>query len=266
MRRDLSALAASLPDLWQGRRLKRDVPVMATGHPALDRQLPSGGWPLGALTELLSDAPGSGELSLLLPALAEATSKSQWVVLVDPPWVPYPPALYGHGVVLEQVLLVRTRNATEALWACEQALRGVLGGAVLAWPVNPQFSRLRRLQLAAHTGRKAAFLFRPSAAASQASPAALRLHLAADAHGSRVTVLKCRGRRPEAPVWIRRSPCLPGMATPPQDQPGASVPLACLAGHEPQAHEIHAYENEEPARAPVARPAISAAGAGPGQP
>lgn len=211
MRRDLPVLAASLPDLWQGRRLRRDIPVLATGHPALDRQLPSGGWPLGVLTELLTDTPGSGELSLLLPALAQSTEKSRWVVLVDPPWVPYPPAMRGHGVVLEQLLLVRTHSASEALWACEQALRGVRGGVVLAWLQNPHFSRLRRLQLAAGAGHKAAFLFRPPAAAGVASPAALRLRLAADARGTRITVLKCRGQRPQASLLVQRTRHLPGV-------------------------------------------------------
>lgn len=211
MAKDRCGLAASLPDLWQGRRLQRDIPVLATGHPALDRQLPSGGWPLGALTELLTDTPGSGELSLLLPALAQATGKSQWVVLVDPPWVPYPPAMRGHGLVLEQLLLVRTRSAPEALWACEQALRGVRGGVVLAWLQNPHFSHLRRLQLAADAGHKAAFLFRPPAAADMASPAALRLRLTADARGTRVTVLKCRGQRPQASLLIHRTQHLPGV-------------------------------------------------------
>ena len=71
-------------------------------------------------------------------------------------------------------MLIRTRTAEESLWACEQALRGVRGGAVLAWQEDPGFARLRRLQLAARAGHKAAFLFRPMLAARQASPAALR--------------------------------------------------------------------------------------------
>lgn len=203
-------LAASLPGVWQGRRLPRDIPVIPTGHEALDRQLPSGGWPLGALTELLADTPGSGEFSLLLPILAELTSKARWAVLIDPPWLPYPPAMRGHGIALERLVLVRTRNAQEALWSCEQALQGIGGGVVIAWPGNPSFSRLRRLQLAASAGRKAAFLFRPPSAAAQASPAALRLQVSADPLGARITVLKCRGQRPEAPVLIRRRIQLPG--------------------------------------------------------
>ena len=40
-----------------------------TGHAALDALLPQGGWPRGALTELLLPADGVGELDLLLPTL-----------------------------------------------------------------------------------------------------------------------------------------------------------------------------------------------------
>ena len=47
---------------------------LATGFPSLDRELPDGGWPRGALTELLCDHTGIGELALMLPALARLTA------------------------------------------------------------------------------------------------------------------------------------------------------------------------------------------------
>jgi hypothetical protein len=208
----LSTSPERIPDVWRACRLRHDVPTLATGHANLDRHLPGRGWPLGVISELLFESPGAGEFSLLLPALATVSARGQWVVLIDPPWIPYPPAMRGHGVALERVLLVRTRTASDSLWACEQALRGVPGGAVLAWPANPGFTRLRRLQLAAKAGRKLAFVFRPAAALAQASPAALRLQVTAAASGSRVRVLKCRGRLPEQSLLIRRGRHLPGMA------------------------------------------------------
>ena len=130
------------PDIWRGRQLRRNIPALSSGHAKLDRHLPGHGWPLGALTELLLETPGAGELSLLLPCLAAITAKRRWVMLLDPPWVPYPPAMHGHGVALDRVMLIRTRTAGESLWACEQALRGVRGGAVLAWQEDPGFARL----------------------------------------------------------------------------------------------------------------------------
>lgn len=200
------------PDVWRGRQVRRNIPVLSSGHAKLDRHLPGQGWPLGALTELLSETPGAGEFSLLLPALAAITAQGRWLMLLDPPWVPYPPAMHGHGVALERVMLIRTRSNEESLWACEQALRGVRGGAVLAWFDDPGFARLRRLQLAAKAGHKAAFLFRPMTATRQASPAALRLQVKAHEGGIRVSILKCRGANSHETISIRRPQQLPGYA------------------------------------------------------
>lgn len=211
MKADLPVLTASLPDVWQGRRLHREVPALASGHAALDRLLPGGGWPLGAVTEMLAGCSGAGEFSLLFPAMAQLTSHAQWVIMVDPPWIPYAPAMRGHGIDLGQLLIVRSESRRESDWACEQVLRGVRGGMVLAWQDRPRFSSLRRLQLAARAGHKPAFLFRPPAAASEASPAALRVRMTADPGGTRVTLLKCRGRRPGESVLLRRLPGLPGI-------------------------------------------------------
>lgn len=193
------------PELWKGRRPNHSQRTLPTGRTRLDACLPGGGWPLGAVTELISCKPGLGEFSLLLPALAKIGAQGQWVVLVDPPWVPYPAALHGQKLPLERLLLVRTRGAGETLWACEQALRCGHGGAVLAWPDRIDFARLRRLQLAAREHGKLNFLFRPQQAREESSPAALRLHLEPDGrHGTRVSVIKCRGSQPPEPVWIPR--------------------------------------------------------------
>jgi hypothetical protein len=199
----LNKLLNSTPQLWKGRRANHSQRSLPTGHDRLDARLPGKGWPLGAVTELISGKPGLGEFSLLFPALADMGQQGQWLVLVDPPWIPYPAALHGHGLRLERLLLVRTQSEKESLWACEQALRGSRGGAVLAWPERISFTRLRRLQLAAGENGKLVFLFRPEQAAHAASPAALRLQLGAGSrHGTRVDVLKCRGNRPLEPAWI----------------------------------------------------------------
>ena len=59
-----------LPGVWRGGELEHAVqPSVATGHARLDAELPGGGWPAAGLTELLLEAPGSGELRLLAPLL-----------------------------------------------------------------------------------------------------------------------------------------------------------------------------------------------------
>ena len=199
----INELLSTTPQLWKGRRRNHSQRSLPTGHGRLDAQLPGKGWPLGAITELISGQPGLGEFSLLFPALAKMGQRGQWLVLVDPPWIPYPASLHGHGLPLERLLLIRTQNEKESLWACEQALRANRGGAVLAWPAQISFARLRRLQLAAEENGKLAFLFRPEQAARAGSPAALRLQLEGGGEtGTSITVLKCRGSRPLEPIWI----------------------------------------------------------------
>ena len=199
----LNKLLSSTPQLWKGHRPNHSQHSLPTGHARLDARLPGKGWPLGAVTELIAARPGLGEFSLLFPALAGMGERGQWLILVDPPWIPYPASLHGHGLRLERLLLVRTQSEKESLWACEQALRNNRGGAVLAWPERISFARLRRLQLAAEENGKLVFLFRPEHTANTASPAALRLQLeGGQQYGTCVKVLKCRGSRPLEPAWI----------------------------------------------------------------
>src|SRR5664279_2009144 len=69
--------------------------TLATGHPALDAQVPGGGWPVGALSEILQAHSGQHEWRLLLPALMRVASGP--VVLVGAPHVPFGPGLWAQG-------------------------------------------------------------------------------------------------------------------------------------------------------------------------
>jgi|KBSMisStandDraft_5_1062788.scaffolds.fasta_scaffold01449_9 hypothetical protein len=174
--------------------------VQPTGFADFDALLPGGGWPLGAITELMPEAQGIGELSLLLPALAKLSRAGRYLMWIAPPCLPYPPALVRHGLVLDRLLLVQAQDARAALWAAEQALRCPAIGAVLAWPAALDDRRVRRLQLAAETGGSCGLLYRPPLAALQPSPAALRLRLKALGPGLQVEIQKARGGRAHALV------------------------------------------------------------------
>jgi hypothetical protein len=194
------------PDIWRGREQSLSQPAIATGHTALDEVLPGGGWPRGALTELLADRTGIGELQLLLPSLAHLARAGRWLVWVAPPYLPYAPALASRGIELNRVLWVKPAGDKEGLWAMEQALRSPGTGAVLGWPGRRTEERqLRRLQLAAEEGGSLGFLFRAVDRAGQASPAALRLRLEPGSNGIQVQILKCRG-------WVRGPLHLPAHA------------------------------------------------------
>ncbi|HEX5419467.1 MAG TPA: translesion DNA synthesis-associated protein ImuA [Gammaproteobacteria bacterium] len=187
--------------IWRGRSGNGKQAVVSTGFSVLDRALPGGGWPWGAVIEIFAEHDGVGELSLWMPALASLNSGSdagaRWIVFIAPPWVPYAPALASHGIDLERVLLVgSSETATDALWAAEQSVRSGSSAAVLAWLHAANDTALRRLQLAAEECACGLMLFRPLAAMKLRSPAAMRLHVTRQGAGFRVEILKCRGGRP----------------------------------------------------------------------
>lgn len=192
------------PDLWlgDGRGADPGRAVLPTGFAALDALLPGGGWPAGAVTEILLPGEGIGEMRLLLPALA-GPGDGRRIAWIDPPYLPYAPALSARGLRLSRVLLVYAGTNRDRLWAAELALRSGACGAVLAWPGECDDRSLRRLTLAAEKGGALGLLFRPDRTAARPSPAALRLLLAPSPRGVAVEVLKGRagaGRRAEVPL------------------------------------------------------------------
>ena len=196
------------PRIWRGqaRAGSSGWQGLASGYPKLDQHLPGGGWPQHALTEILLDHYGTGELQLLMPALArlsqpqvdrEDGKEAGWIAWIAPPFEPYPPALKQWGVNLSRVLIVRPRGGKEALWAAEQALISGNCAAVLLWSNELDDSASRRLQLAADAGQCWAIAFRSLKALSQSSAAALRVRLdTGEQGGTDLGILKSRGGRP----------------------------------------------------------------------
>jgi cell division inhibitor SulA/protein ImuA len=185
----------------------------STGYARLDGYLPGGGWPRHALTEILLEHYGTGELKLLMPALARLSNveelspqancpasgedrRAGWIAWIAPPFQPYPPALLQWGINLAHMLIVHPRQDVEALWAAEQALSSGNCAAVLVWSDALDGRTSRRLQLAAEKGQSWAIAFRPLEAMAQASAAALRIAVTAGERGTDVRILKSRGGRP----------------------------------------------------------------------
>ena len=206
-------VAAHGARLWRARDFTPGAAPRAagigTGFPALDALLAERGWPRAGLTELICSVWGIGELRLLAPALAAlSTAEARWIAFVNPPFVPYAPALAAAGIDISLVLLARAAARAEALWTLEQALQSGACGAVLGWPGEIALAQTRRLLLAARQGGAWGCLFRPAGAARQASAAELRLRLtpgtpansATGTHAAaaqlRVDVLKRRGGWP----------------------------------------------------------------------
>jgi len=181
--------------IWRGR--PSSVPAregVPTGFDPLDAVLPGAGWLGAGLNELLIPCEGVGELELLWPALSRLAAARTPIVIVAPPYVPYAPAWHAAGVPLDALHVVRAQSK-DALWATEQCLRSGSCGAVLCWPQGDDDRLLRRLQVAAETGRCPGFAIRPAHVARNPSPAPLRISIET-MPARRLRVLKCRGANP----------------------------------------------------------------------
>jgi protein ImuA len=214
----LPVLSQSLPeraapgllraDVWRADALAAPrAQTLSSGDAALDAQLPGGGWPVGALTEVLQASGVHNEWRLLLPALARCGSGP--VVLVAPPHLPFAPALQAQGLQAQRLLWLGAPDGqdTPALWLSEQALRCAAVDAVLAWLPQVRPEQLRRLQWAAAEHHKLLFVLRPSAAQAQASPAVLRLLLDLEEGAAlAVHILKRRGPPLDGPLHLAARP------------------------------------------------------------
>ena len=110
--------------LWRASRIdcefKRNP---SSGFGQLDAELPGSGWPADGITELLHDQYGIGEFRLLAPALARLSQEeTRWLLLVSPPYIPYPPALVQAGVELSRVVISQPKLPRDYLWVLENAL------------------------------------------------------------------------------------------------------------------------------------------------
>lgn len=198
------AALSKLPGVWRGGEIDHAAqPGHATGHAALDRELPGGGWPTATLSEVLHDGVGIGEVTFLCGALARASEGNRMVAWVNPPHLPYAPALAQSGLPLDRCLVVRSAHRDDALWAAEQSLRSGACGAVLLWLGDSnEYALLRRLQMAAEAGRSMAVLFRSTAAERLSTPAHLRVVLERDHGFLKVRISKRRGPPLVAPISL----------------------------------------------------------------
>jgi len=182
--------------VWKGRQQHEQRKTLASGFTELDAALPSGGWPLGVLTELMVAHEGVGEFTLLLPTLAALTKQQQWIALVAPPYMPYAPALSNADINLKTLLIANCSDQDDAYWATEQLLKSATFSAVVLWTTKvAEERRQRRLQLAAEQGGAWAVCYRPRHCAKTSSPAGLRMVLQKQAPDLQLDIIKNRGGR-----------------------------------------------------------------------
>jgi protein ImuA len=190
------------PSLWRGHQLARGVGrVVPTGHDNLSVELPGGGWPIGALVELLSQQPGIGEVRLLQPALSAVAERP--IALVKPPLIPDTIGLSYVGLPVKKLLRLEPQTTSDALWTTEQILKANSCGAVLVWQEHMRADSLRRLSLHALTADVLFFLLRPLSTQRDASPATLCLVLRPADEGINIEIVKRKGPIEIEPFDVR---------------------------------------------------------------
>jgi len=196
---------ALVPGVWRASETAvLSTPTVATGHPVISEWLPGRGWPLGALIEILYDAPGSGEMSLIAPALAALPNQGP-IVLLQPPLVPNALAWQGWQVDTKRLWWVQPRELRDTWWCAEQLLKSGSCAALLCWADPISSSSLRRLHGCAQAANTLFFMFRPASTIQTFSPASLRVRVGTQTGGGcYAELLKSRGPKPHgAVIWQR---------------------------------------------------------------
>lgn len=212
------------PRLWRGQE-QPQIRAEPTGYAVLDKVLPGGGWPIGAVSEILHARIGVGELSLALPLLARLTQADRPIAFVKPPLVPYAPRLAAAGIRLHDMLVVEPESETDALWSAELLLRAG-AGAVLLWVGKCEAHALRRLQIAAEAMDGCALLLRADKFAAESTPSALRLRVWRDKGSPCADTVSAQRLGPSAGLTQCQSGISPTGVREAQDRPASAPRLA----------------------------------------
>lgn len=205
---------------------------VSSGWSELDAILPGGGFRRGSLVEWFAQTErssaeqvacdrrsedassrrlgvwGHGAGLMALRVARELCRSGGTLVVLDPGERFYPPAAAAWGVDLERLIWLRVKEAREAFWALDQALRCPAVRAVWcclgSWDAHLDGRWFRRFQLAAEASGSVGLLVRSVAYRGRPSWAELQLevtrlcHSSAYERGMRVKRVRCRGRGAEA--------------------------------------------------------------------
>src|SRR5215470_1638730 len=145
------------------------------GLPAIDGHLPQGGLAGGALHEVVPEARGDlpAAFGFVAAVLSRVRPGTPLFLITSPCGLatfgrPYGHGLNGLGLDPARVILVAAPNATQALWAMEEALRSGVPAAVAGVVGKLDFRASQRLHIAAGETGRLLLLLRPPGMASVA--------------------------------------------------------------------------------------------------
>jgi len=220
-------------DIWRADQLGESVTeVLSSGWQSLDIELPGGGWPRRAVTEVLTTQPSVLEWRLLSPALRGVVASGGQIVVVGPARIPHLPGLRHEGLSERQLVWIQAEAPAERLWVTEQLIKSNSAGAIVAWLPQGRQEQLRRLQVCSQGCEGLVFLCRPESARHEASAAPLRVHAEVGIDWElRVNVFKRRGPVHEGQVVL---PSVPGglasVLTPRLAKPSVLISRGVTAG------------------------------------
>lgn len=178
-RRPIHPLEAARRLLGAGAAAQ-DARFVSSGLPELDALL-GGGFPRGALTEILSAAPGRGEMQMILAAAA-SLGRALWVLPSSEAFGLSAPAMEAAGIDLSAQLFCVPRSPDGAFRTAVRAAAEHAVAAVAAWlpPLASLADRraMQQLALAASSSGCTVFALRPAVMSCCPSAAALRIQIA----------------------------------------------------------------------------------------
>ena len=227
------------PDIWRGDS-RAFVPRVSvdSGFPALNEALLNKGWPTQTLIEICQKGLAQQEWLLFSGVLTKTTA---YIVLLNPPAMPFCQALIQAGVDLDRVVVVEVSNKADFLASFIELARTESCELLLAW--QPQqllsYTELRKCLLATNESSRLCVLFRPEHAQQETSPASLRLIIEIASAELRLSIFKQKGvlqssgtiTLPIPKAWKGFLPyhlldkSLPGHSSPAKRKSGSVIPL-----------------------------------------
>lgn len=180
-------------DIWRGDS-RAFVPQLAvdSGYADLNASLLNSGWPTRSLVEVCQRGLNQQEWQLLSPALKVGTG---YIVLLNPPALPFCQALIQWGIDLERIIIVQITNKADFLASFVELARSESCEVLLAWQQHQtlSYTELRKCLLATNEGAGLCVLFRPESAQQQSSPATLRLLTEVTSTQVQIKIFKQKG-------------------------------------------------------------------------
>ena len=192
----------------------RETAVLPLGIGEIDAHLPAGGLPAGALHEIVAADTGMAGTASAFAAYLASLSENGPVLWCEGARILdagalHPPGLQRFGLDPGRLIVARTRNDAETLWAMEDGLRCTALAAVVGALAAVSLTESRRLQRAAEASGVIALMLRPPGVEPVPNAATTRWRVGAAEPGGngigfsppgwRIEMFRCRGGLPG--IW-----------------------------------------------------------------